>query len=237
MKPELAQLIALQQADNRIKKLTADLQAIPRRRAEIEKEFDLRASEIREIEARRDEAQAARRGLAADIATNKTQAERAERNLMASKKTEDYTAAIRETDTARKNIAKLEEQSLEQMGVIEETEGQLAERAPEVARLRAALDTNLTAFDKLIKKEEAELTACRKEREKLGKEVPAPTLKTYDRLVARLRDGIAVAEVRNNACSSCYMSVRPQALSDIRLAETIVTCEHCIRILYILPDA
>ena len=104
MKAELAQLIALQQADNRIKQLTADLKAIPQRRAEIEKEFDLRASEIRELETRRDEAQSERSLLNLEIEENKTQAARAERNLMASKKTDDYTAAIREADTARKNL-------------------------------------------------------------------------------------------------------------------------------------
>jgi hypothetical protein len=233
VKAELAQLIALQQADSRIKQLTANLKAIPQRRADIEKEFDQRASEIKDLEMRRDAAQSEHRRLTQEIEDNKTQAARAERNLMASKKTEDYTAAIREADTARKNIAKLEEQILEQMVVIEETGAALAERAPEIERLRGELDTNLSAFEKLTQEEETELAKRRQEREKMGREIPASTLKTYDRLVTRLRDGVAVAEVRNGACSSCFMSVRPQAMSDIRLAETIVTCEHCTRILYL----
>ena len=237
MKAELAQLIALQQADNRIKQLTADLKAIPQRRAEIEKEFDLRASEIRDLETRRDEAQSERSRLNLEIEENKTQAARAERNLMASKKTDDYTAAIREADTARKNIAKLEEEILEQMVIVDSAEASLAERAPEVKRLRSDLDKNLAALGKLTKEEEAELVQRRKERERLGREVPTSTLKIYDRLVTRLRDGVAVAEVRNGACSSCFMSVRPQAMSEIRLAEEITVCEHCTRILYITPDA
>ncbi len=237
MKAELAQLIALQKADSRIKQLTADLKAIPQRRADIEKEFDLRASEIKEIEARRDTAQTERNRLEQEIEDNKNQAARAERNLMASKKTDDYTAAIREADIARKNITKLEEQSLEQMVILEETNAALGERSPEIERLRGELKKNLSAFDKLLKREEVELVQCRKEREQLGKEVPASTLKTYNRLVTRLRDGVGVAEVRNGACSSCYMSVRPQAMSEIRLAEAITICEHCTRILYITPDA
>jgi predicted nucleic acid-binding Zn-ribbon protein len=233
VKAELAQLIALQQADNRIKQLTANLNAIPQRRAEIEREFDERASEIKELEARRDAARQARRQFELEIEDNKTKAARAERNLMASRKTEDYTAAIREADIARKQIAKLEEQILEQMVAIEETDAALAERAPETERLRAELDTNLAAFAQLIKDEETELAQRRRERAQMQQEVPAATLKTYDRLVSRIRDGVAVAEVRNGACASCFMSVRPQALSDIRLGETVVTCEHCTRILFI----
>ena len=54
MKAELSQLIALQNADTNIRRLQAEIESIPERRAEIEKEFDQRASEIRALEMRRD---------------------------------------------------------------------------------------------------------------------------------------------------------------------------------------
>ena len=56
MKAELQKLVALQNLDTSIRKLEKDLEAIPERRAEIEKEFDQRASEIRVVETRRDDA-------------------------------------------------------------------------------------------------------------------------------------------------------------------------------------
>ena len=56
MKAELAQLIALQNADTNIRRLQTEIQSIPERRAEIEKEFDQRAFEIRAMEERRDNA-------------------------------------------------------------------------------------------------------------------------------------------------------------------------------------
>ena len=43
--------------DTTIRRLQKELEAIPQRRAEIEKEFDQRAFEIRALETRRDEAQ------------------------------------------------------------------------------------------------------------------------------------------------------------------------------------
>ena len=55
MKAELSHLIALQNADTNIRRLQAEIESIPERRAEIEKEFDQRASEIRAVENRRDE--------------------------------------------------------------------------------------------------------------------------------------------------------------------------------------
>ena len=115
MKAELEKLIALQNLDTSIRKLEKDLEAIPERRAEIEGEFDRRAFEIRGLESRRDDARHNRTRLENEVIDQKTRAERAERNLMSSKKQDEYTAAIREADAARKQISALETQILEQM--------------------------------------------------------------------------------------------------------------------------
>ena len=104
MKAELQKLIALQNLDTTIRKLEKDQQAIPERRAEIEREFDQRAFEIRALENRRDEATHTRARLEIEVVEQKSRAERAERNLMSSKKQDEYTAAIREADAARKQI-------------------------------------------------------------------------------------------------------------------------------------
>ena len=56
MKAELAQLIALQKTDTNIRTLQTDIESIPERRAEIEREFDQRAFEIRGLEQKRDAA-------------------------------------------------------------------------------------------------------------------------------------------------------------------------------------
>ena len=78
MKAELQQLVALQNLDTRIRTLEKDLEAIPERRAEIEREFDQRAFEIRALENRRDEAKHTRARLENDVVEQKGRAERAE---------------------------------------------------------------------------------------------------------------------------------------------------------------
>ena len=115
MKAELKQLVALQKTDISIRQLRAALDAIPHRRAEIEKEFDQRAFEFKAIETRRDEAREKRARLDAELAQLRAHAEKAERDLMSSTNEKAYTAAIREVDAARKHISTLETQILEQM--------------------------------------------------------------------------------------------------------------------------
>jgi len=236
MKAELQKLIALQNLDTTIRKLEKELEAIPQRRAEIEGEFDQRAFEIRALESRRDEAKHTRARLENEVLDQRGRAERAERNLMSSKKQDEYTAAIREADAARKQISTLETQILEQMESLDKAEAELNERADEIATLNSDREARLTAFDDEKKRQSEELVNARSEREKVFASLPKSISTMYSRISARIRDGIAVAEARNRSCTACFMSLRPQVMAEIRRGEDIITCDNCGRILYYVPS-
>ncbi|MGI8734551.1 MAG: zinc ribbon domain-containing protein [Pyrinomonadaceae bacterium] len=235
MKAELQELVALQTLDTTIRRLQKELEAIPQRRAEIEKEFDQRAFEIRALENRRDEARHTRTRVETEIVEQKTRAERAERNLMSSKKQEEYTAAIREADAARKQISTLETQVLEQMEILEQSESSLNERAAEIASLNSDREARLKEFDDETRVQTEQLQSSRAERERLFNSLPKQLSGQYKRISARIRDGVAVAEARNGACKACFMTLRPQAMAQVRRGEELVTCDNCNRILYWVP--
>ena len=235
MKAELQKLIALQNLDTTIRKLEKDQQATPERRAEIEREFDQRAFEIRALENRRDEAKHTRARLENEVMEQKGRAERAERNLMSSKKPDEYTAAIREADAARKQISTTETQILEQMEQLEQAEAALNERADEIASLKTDREAKLKTFDDESGTIGERLAIARKEREEVFANLPKPMSALYARIGARIRDGVAVAEARNRSCSACFMSLRPQMMAEIRRGDEIITCDNCGRILYVAP--
>ncbi|MDQ3818378.1 MAG: C4-type zinc ribbon domain-containing protein [Acidobacteriota bacterium] len=235
MKAELEQLIALQNADTSIRRLKAEIEAIPKRRAEIEKEFDQRAFEIRELERVRDEARSERTRLETEVAEQRAKQERAERNLMSSKKQDEYTAAIREADAARKQISQLETQILEKMEAFEQAEGKLKEREPEMARLRAEMEERIREFEEQTRTQQEQMEANRRERERLMLTLPKNMSALYNRISARIRDGIAVAEARNGSCTACFMALRPQVMAEVRRGDDVITCDNCNRILYYVP--
>jgi predicted nucleic acid-binding Zn-ribbon protein len=236
VKAELQQLVALQILDTSIRKLQSELEAIPQRRAEIEAEFDQRAFEIRALENRRDEARHARTRLETEIADQRGRAERADRNLMSSKKQDEYTAAIREADAARKQISNLETQILEQMEEFESAETLLKERAEEIASLNSDREARLKEFDDETKAQSERLAGSKVERERVIASLPKAMSSLYTRISARIRDGVAVAEARNGACMACFMALRPQAMAQVRRGEEVVTCDNCNRILYYAAD-
>ena len=236
MKAELEQLIALQNADTSIRKLQTEIEGIPKRRAEIEKEFDQRAFEIRELEKARDEARTERVRLETEVLEQRSNQERAERNLMSSTKQDEYTAAIREADAARKHISQLETQILEKMEAFEQAENQLKEREPEMTRLSADMEARFKEFEDQTRIQAEQLAASRIERERLVGTLPKQMGALYNRISARIRDGIAVAEARNNSCTACFMSLRPHLMAEIRRGEEIIICDNCNRILYYVPS-
>lgn len=232
MNAALEQLIALQKAETKIKILQAEIESIPQRRADIEKEFEQRAFEIRELEIKRDEARHARAAFEKEIAETQAHAERTEKNLMSAKNETQYTAAMREREIARKHISTLETQILEKMEIIEEAEAILKERQPEVEKLRGEMEEKLKAFEEQIKTQTKELEQTKIQREEIYGLMPKELSTTFNRIATRIRDGIAVAEVKNGACSACFMALRPQIFSEIRRGDEIITCEDCNRILY-----
>jgi uncharacterized protein len=236
VKAELEKLIALQKLDTTIRKLEKELEAIPRRRAEIEGEFDQRAFEIRGLEGRRDEAKHTRARLENEVVEQRGRAERAERNLMSSKKQDEYTAAIREADAARKQISTLETQILEQMEILEKAEASLNERADEIATLNSDREARLKAFDEETRQQSEQLVSARKERDQVFVNLPKPISAMYSRISARIRDGVAVAEARNRSCTACFMTLRPQVMAEVRRGEEIITCDNCGRILFYAPS-
>jgi predicted nucleic acid-binding Zn-ribbon protein len=156
---------------------------------------------------------------------------------MSAKKQDEYTAAIREADAARKQISAFETQILEQMEIFEQAEKDLNERAPEVEKLGADMKERFKAFDEQTRAQEQQLETARAERDRLMNDLPKTTSALYKRIAARIRDGVAMAEARNGACMACYMALRPQIMADVRRGAEVITCDNCNRILYYAPDS
>ncbi|MEP6923552.1 MAG: C4-type zinc ribbon domain-containing protein [Pyrinomonadaceae bacterium] len=237
MKAELDKLVALQKSDTEIKKLKKAIETVEQRRAAIEQEFEARAFEIRALEKKRATANAEKLHLDNELAEANLKLERAENNLKQSQNQKQYEAAMREKGVFQKQISDLETESLEKGETIEETDKILSARADEIANLEAERAASLKNFEKQTEGEKAQLASQQQKREKAFATLPKNLAATYDRLVQRIRDGVAVAEVKNGACGSCSMKLRPQMVVDIKVGKQILTCENCNRILYIAPAA
>jgi predicted nucleic acid-binding Zn-ribbon protein len=156
---------------------------------------------------------------------------------------EQHAFSIREIQTRRddlnakradleKQIAAFETQTVETLEALEGVEKELEERAEEIASIDGKRAAALAEFDASLAKHKSEFNAETKHRATAFATLPARLASVYDRLAQRSRDGIAVAEVVGDACSACYMHLRPQVQLNVKKGDEIITCESCTRILY-----
>jgi predicted nucleic acid-binding Zn-ribbon protein len=233
VKSDLSKLVELQITDTRIRQLKENIETAEERRAGLEQEFEQHASSIREVQNRKAEAEAKKKTLEASVVEAKTGLERAARNLTTAQDQKQYEAAMRESDSLNKQITNFENGILEQLEIIEEAGGVLEERADEVTNLDSDWEKKQAEFEAQLRKDKRNLSSLSKERASVVEEISPNLANAYNRLISRSRDGVAVAEVVDGACSACFMSLRKQLIVQLRTTQEIMTCESCTRILYI----
>ena len=78
------------------------------------------------------------------------------------------------------------------------------------------------------KEEEKKLDALKT---KASKKIEPSLLLSYEKLVNRQRNGLAVVKVSRGACGGCFNIVPPQRQAEIKEKKKIILCEYCGRIL------
>ncbi len=108
--------------------------------------------------------------------------------------------------------------------LIEEAETIKAERASDLAVKREELDS--------IDAETAkDIEMLRFQEEKAREVIDDRLLTAYSRIRSNVRNGLAVVEVKRDACGGCFNRIPPQRQSEIRMGKKIIICEYCGRIL------
>jgi predicted nucleic acid-binding Zn-ribbon protein len=228
---EVEELIALQELDQRIATQETAARAIPPL---------VRGLESR-LQSARDAREAARGAYAGlektrrlkegELKQVEEQVKGKQARLWEIKKNEEYSAVLKEIELLKATRSALEEEILLLFDQIEGAsrtvaarEGELKDRDAEFARLRAAKEAELTR----LQQEVAEFT---KQRAGRARRIEAGLLQSYTRLL-KSRSGLAVVPVKDGSCSGCFVALTPQAHTEVRKAEVLMTCANCQRILY-----
>ena len=150
--------------------------------------------------------------------------------LMQVKNQQQYAAAWKEIDATRKHVKELEESALKSMGETDDLQKQLDDRRAGHADLKSRYDAAYGEW-------QASLGDLRKEADDLRRrasEIEAtltPRLRDEFHKIFKQRQGIAVARVVSDSCSSCRTRIRPALFQQLKRGE-MARCEGCHRILY-----
>jgi predicted nucleic acid-binding Zn-ribbon protein len=230
---ELDTLIHLQEYDARIAGLDADVARLPR---EIEALLAALAEARRTVETIKGRLDATKKELRAkekDLDDIGVKRAKSEARLYEVKTNVEYSAVLAEIEAIKAQKARTEEEILalmeqqETLAVdIREAEVRYRQREEQTRREEATIRQKLAAVQQ-------ELEIARAERATLARELPRHVLADYERIL-KARAGVAVAVVTSTSvwCSGCRVSIRPQAIQELRSALVLMHCESCGRFLY-----
>ncbi len=233
MNPDLQLLVELQELDSAIGGLSAEMQRLPKKIAEIEGQL---AAHIQKREADQQALagnQQARRKRENEIAALREKISRYRNQTPDVKTNEQYRALLHEIEFHETEIRKLEDEILAEMVASESLEKSLQESEQSLAEERSRAQREIATAEKQKQEEEKKLSEVQARRETAQQRLSADVYARYQRIAALRK--VAVTPVSDGACQSCYVRLRPQAYNDVKTNQQILVCESCARILYYAP--
>ncbi|HBH01384.1 MAG TPA: hypothetical protein DDZ42_05570 [Candidatus Rokubacteria bacterium] len=232
MDPQLQTLIDLQAFDARIAALEGDAARVPGQIEAIHAVLAEAKQTLDTLKARADTTRKDLRVKEKDLEVVTAKRAKSEARLWEVKNNTEYSAVLAEIETIKQEKAQGEEEILalmelqERLAVdVREAEARFTAREEQARRDEAVVRERLAAVER-------ELEVVRAERESRARELARPLLAEYEKIL-RACGGLAVAAVGVAAvCGGCRMSIRPQALQELRSGAGLTICESCGRYLY-----
>lgn len=232
MDQQLQTLIELQGYDARIAALDAEAARLPKQIEAIQQALAETKKTVEALKAKSDTTRKDLRAKEKDLEVTASKRAKADAKLWEVKTNKEYSAALLEIEEIKQEKAQSEEEILTLMegqerlaADLKEAEARYKERETQARQDEAVIKKKLEAV-------EAELAGVRGERNTRARDLPQGILTDYERIL-KARAGVAVAQVNASAiCGGCRVSIRPQALQELRVARELMRCESCGRYLY-----
>ena len=236
MNPDLERLIALQRLDSAALDAQQRLAGEPEREKALEAGLESARQAVAATKERLAKNQNARRAIEKDVAAIQVRLSKYRGQLMEVKTNREYQAMQKEIEVAQTEVKEMEERLLERMLEGDELTAAAKRVETELSAQQKTVEADRRAMGVEFAELKASLQRLGGERAELVRAIDPQALTMFD-LVARRRNGVAVAEARDGICTICHVRLRPQVFNTVRRNEQIIQCDTCNRILYFSPAA
>jgi predicted nucleic acid-binding Zn-ribbon protein len=234
MSPEIERVIALQRLDSAVLDAERRLADEPEREKGFEARLESARERLASARQRLTENQNARREIEKEVAIQQARLSKFRDQLMDVKTNREYQAIQHEIEIAQNEVRTREEKILERMIEADDLNATHKHAEGELAAEQKAVDADRHTMQEENGELKASLERISGERLALVAAIDKRVLAIFE-LVARKRNGIAVAEARDGICTICHVRLRPQVFNTVLRNDQIIQCDTCNRILYSTP--
>jgi predicted nucleic acid-binding Zn-ribbon protein len=232
--PERSQLLLdLQAFDLEIGRLTRQVQQID---TQLGDQMKVRAGEhaIKQADQSLLARERAQREAEMELATIEARIKDHEQKLYSGgRNPRELEALQRDIEHDRQRRAEAENQALAAMDATDKARTEAERIKKAVARVLGESSTDHKRLAGEREQIQRQLTAKQSQRGEIAARLSPQSLALYDRLRARMPNGIAVAPVAQNRCEGCGTTIPSAEIQHARNSEALSQCSACGRIMHV----
>ena len=232
MQAELEQLLVLQDRDQKIKQVQAELKTIPQQRKTLEAQLASSAAGLEALKQKARQVEVERKKLELDVGTRTDTISRLKTQQYETRKNDEFQAMGHEIQRYENEITKLEDQELELMEQGDKLKVEVTAEEKKATATKDSIARQMNDLGEKSKTLETRLQELAKERKELAEKMDEDLLNRFERLFTSKGDSAIVA-VEHGVCTGCHMKLTTATVKDAEAGKEIVSCEQCGRILYV----
>jgi predicted nucleic acid-binding Zn-ribbon protein len=231
MLPSIEQLLILQDKDQLLRRLQAEMKRMPLEEARAKAKLESDTATVAAAKLKVQENEVAIKNLELQIGTRRDTIAKLKFQQFETRKNDEYQALGNEVIRYEGDVRNLEDQELELMEKAETLKAVHAETVAALQATQARVDEELAQIAKrktALSGQEADTQALRNN---LAEKADGDLLEVYDRIFKHRGDAAVVA-IEGNVCRGCHMKVAPACLVGAKAEKNLTYCSNCGRIVY-----
>lgn len=231
MDPDLVALLALQERDQAVSAIEAELKALEPEVAELDTQLAKIEAELAGARKGVEDAGSRRSELEGKIEGYRLMQERRRQRLEWVRGAKEAATLMAELDLARSVLAKEEAEWIRSADRVEEAERRAADVEKAVEEARAVQAPRREQIEAIRAECSERLKAAAAEREASARQVKKPLLSRYER-IRKGNTPLAIYALAGSACGHCYTAVPIHRRHEIQGGRGLTSCEGCGVLLY-----
>jgi uncharacterized protein len=229
--PKVQQLLRLQELDQGIRRLDAEIKQLGTQIDEVKNSHGRRTQVLQRLETDRQKAAAARAKAELDLKSKEDQLKRFRKQSELVTTTKEFQAINHQLEAVAADVSRLEEQILESMETEERLAQELRDKTGASTRMDQSGSESETRLTGLRTEKQQLLRGLKEDRITSFNALDEDTRGTYQWLVGK-HGTTAVATLEGDSCGACGGIVVPHLAIEIRGGTQARQCNHCQRFLY-----
>jgi len=231
MKEDIEVLKKAQELDRELYLALEQLKEIPEERLKNKYALESEKRHMAELDAALKKLQLQQKEKEGELGQKEAHIRKLDGQLSQVKTNKEYGALQQEIASLKADNSLLEEEIIRILDEIEAAQDEVKKEMERLKQCQKEYESKENELSQQEKKSNEEADQLRKKREEIVSHLALDVKDLYEKIVEK-KKGLALVKVQGEVCGACQMRLRPQLMNEIRLAETLILCESCSRILY-----